>query len=134
MVLDTSALLVVLLNEPESTGFRGAIEDDPVRLLSAASLLEASIVIEARVGESGGRELDLLVHKAEIRVVSVDADQIDVARQAFRSFGKGRHPAALNYGDCLSYALSRVSGEPLLFKGNDFARTDVETARLITLE
>ena len=127
MVLDTSALVAILLNEPESPVFRDAIEADAVRLLSAASLLETAIVIEARFGEPGGRELDLLVHKAAVQVVSVDVEQVENARHAFRNFGKGRHPAGLNYGDCFSYALSRVSGEPLLFKGEDFARTDVRT-------
>jgi ribonuclease VapC len=126
MVLDTSALLVILLNEPESPEFRLAVEADPVRLVSAASLLETAMVIETRFGESGGRELDLLVHKADVHVVSVDLEQVEIARHAFRRFGKGRHPAGLNFGDCFSYALSRSSGEPLLFKGDDFAKTDVE--------
>ena len=125
MVLDTSALLTVLLNEPEADAFRLAIESDPVRLLSAASLVETAIVIEARVGEAGGRELDRLVQKADVEIVPVDADQADLARHAYRRFGKGRHPAGLNYGDCFSFALSQSSGEPLLFKGDDFARTDV---------
>lgn len=125
MVLDTSALLVLLLNEGDAPAFRLAIEADPVRLLSAASLVEASIVIEARVGEAGGRELDLLLQKASIEVVAVDAEQADIARHAFRSFGRGRHAAGLNYGDCFSYALAQVAGEPLLFKGDDFRQTDV---------
>ena len=127
MVLDTSALLVILLDEPESLKFRLAVEADPVRLVSAASLLETAIVIETRFGESGGRELDLLVHKADIHVVSVDLEQVEIARHAFRHFGKGRHPAGLNYGDCFSYALSQASGEPLLFKGEDFTKTDIES-------
>jgi ribonuclease VapC len=125
MVLDTSALLVILLQEPEASAFATAIEADPVRLLSAASLLETAIVIESRHGEAGGRELDLLIHRAAIGVAAVDIAQIDVARHAFRTYGKGRHPAGLNYGDCFAYALSRTSGEPLLFQGDDFARTDV---------
>ncbi len=89
-------------------------------------MLEASIVVEARLGEAGGRELDLLMHKAQIEVVAVTVEQLDVARHAFRTYGKGRHPAGLNYGDCFAYALSKTSGEPLLFKGNDFNQTDVE--------
>jgi len=125
MVLDTSALLVLLLNEGDAPAFRLAIEADPVRLLSAASLVETSIVIEARVGEAGGRELDLLLQKASIEVVAVDAEQADIARHAFRSFGRGRHAAGLNYGDCFSYALAQFAGEPLLFKGDDFSQTDV---------
>lgn len=125
MVLDTSALLVILLDEPESPAFRNAIEEDPVRLLSAPSLLEAALVVEARFGEAGGRELDLLIHKAEIQVVVFDADQAELARDAWRQFGRGRHPAGLNFGDCFSYALAKVSGEPLLYKGGDFSLTDV---------
>ena len=131
MVLDTSALLVILLGEPESAEFREVIEMDPVRLLSAASFLETAIIVETRFGEPGGRELDLLMHKAAIQVVSVDAEQVEVARHAYRLFGKGRHPAGLNYGDCFSYALSRVSGEPLLFKGEDFQRTDVRSVTAV---
>ncbi len=130
MVLDTSALLAVLLNEPDAEPLRRAIEADPVRLLSAANLAEVAIVIEARVGEAGGRELDLLIHKAAIDVVSVDAAQADLARHAYREFGKGRHGAGLNYGDCFAYALSQSSGEPLLFKGDDFSRTDVMAVTL----
>ena len=82
--------------------------------------------MEARLGEAGGRELDLLVHKAQMEVVAVTVEQLEMARHAFRTYGKGRHPAGLNYGDCFAYALSKTSGEPLLFKGNDFSRTDVE--------
>jgi ribonuclease VapC len=125
MVLDTSALLALLLNEPEAEEFRTAVEDDLTRLVSAATLLETALVIETRKGEPGGRELDALIHKAEIEVVPVDAEQVSEARRAFRRFGKGRHAAGLNFGDVFAYALTRTSGEPLLFKGDDFARTDV---------
>jgi ribonuclease VapC len=130
MVLDTSALLAVLLNEPEATEYALAIDADPVRLLSAANLVETSIVIEARVGDAGGRELDLLLHKAAIEVVAVDAAQADLARHAYRQFGKGRHAAGLNYGDCFAYALAQSAGEPLLFKGDDFNKTDVTAVPL----
>jgi len=125
MVLDTSAVLAILLNEPEAPAFERAIESDPTRLMSAASFLETAIVIEARFGEAGGVELDLLVHKAGIDIAAVTADQAEIGRQAFRQYGRGRHPAAMNFGDCFAYALSRTSGEPLLFKGDDFSRTDV---------
>jgi ribonuclease VapC len=125
MVLDTSALLAILLNEPEAAAFARAIEADPVRLLSAANLVETGIVIEARVGEAGGRELDLLLHKAAIEVVAVDAAHAELGRHAYREFGKGRHAAGLNYGDCFAYALAQFTGEPLLFKGDDFSKTDV---------
>ena len=125
MVLDTSAVLAILLNESEAPAFGLAIELDPIRLISAASLVETSIVIEARVGEAGGRELDLLLHKAAIEVVAVDTVQAELARHAYRQFGKGRHPAGLNYGDCFAYALAQSAGEALLFKGGDFTQTDV---------
>src|SRR6266545_2500225 len=105
MVLDTSALLTVLLNESDAAAFRLAIESDPIRLVSAATLVETAIVIETRVGEAGGRELDLLIHKAAIEIVSVDNGQADLARHAFRQFGKRRHRAGLNFGDCFAYAL-----------------------------
>jgi ribonuclease VapC len=125
MVLDTSALLVLLLDEPEADAHRAVLEDDETRLVSAATLLETSIVIEARKGEAGGRELDLLIHKAGIDVVPVDAEQVAEARRAYRRFGRGRHAAGLNLGDVFAYALARTSGEPLLFKGEDFSKTDV---------
>lgn len=129
MVVDTSAVLALLLDEPEAETFRVAIEDDDTRLVSAATLLETALVIEARKGEAGGRELDLLVHKAAMAVVALDEEQVSEARRAWRRFGRGRHAAALNFGDLFAYALARTSGEPLLFKGDDFARTDV--ARVI---
>ena len=125
MVLDTSVLLALLLDEPEAEEFRTAVEEDTTRLVSAATLLETALVIEARKGEPGGRELDALIHKAEIVVVAVDAEHVSEARRAYRRFGKGRHAAGLNFGDVFAYALARTSGEPLLFKGEDFARTDV---------
>ena len=125
MVLDSSALLALLLAEPEAEAFRLAIEDDTTRLVSAATLLETSIVIEARKGPDGGRELDLLIQKAEIEVVAFDPIQVSEARRAYRRFVKGRHGAGLNFGDAFAYALSRTSGELLLFKGEDFAKTDI---------
>jgi ribonuclease VapC len=125
MVLDTSALLALLFNETEADDIEIAIDADPVRLLSAASYVETAIVVEARLGESGGREFDLLLHKARIEVVAVTSEQAEVARGAWRRFGRGRHKAALNFGDCFAYALSATAGEPLLFKGRDFAKTDV---------
>ncbi|HSN54430.1 MAG TPA: type II toxin-antitoxin system VapC family toxin [Candidatus Sulfomarinibacteraceae bacterium] len=126
MVIDTSAVVAILLDEPESPVIRRAIEDDPVRLMSTASFVEAAMVIETRFGEAGGRELDLLLHTARIELIPVDREQAELARDAFRQFGKGRHRAGLNFGDCFSYALARVSGERLLFKGDDFGHTDVE--------
>ena len=125
MVVDSSALLAILLNEPDAEPIRRAFDRDDVRVLSAATLLEVSMVIESRKGESGGRDLDLLISKSKIEVIPVDESQVDEARRAWRRFGRGRHPAGLNYGDLFSYALARTTGQPLLFKGNVFARTDV---------
>ncbi len=125
MVIDTSALLAILLDEPERRDFVERIEADATRLISAATLLETALVIESRRGEAAGRELDLLIHRAQISIVPFDAEQTEVARIAWRKYGKGRHVARLNYGDCFSYALTMVSGEPLLAKGEDFGQTDV---------
>lgn len=125
MVIDTSALVAMLGDEPEAHRFEAAVEADPVRLMSTASYLEAAIVIETRFGEPGGRELDLWLHRARVELVSVDAAQADAARSAYRRYGRGRHRAGLNYGDCFAYALASISGEPLLCKGDDFAHTDI---------
>ena len=126
MVIDTSAIAAILFDEPDAAALEGKIVDDPVRLMSAATFLEATIVIEARLGDPGGREFDLWLHRAEIEILPVDAEQADMARRAWRSFGRGRHPAGLNYGDCFSYALAATHDEPLLFKGDDFTKTDVK--------
>ena len=126
MVIDTSALIAILLQEQDAVRLAEAIEAGSPLLLSAASLFEASMVIESRKGEAGGRELDLLIYRSGIEVLAVDQDQAETARQAWRRFGKGRHPAALNYGDCFSYALAKSRRLPLLFRGNDFVRTDIE--------
>ncbi len=130
MVIDTSALLAILFDEPEADDIAVALDDDPVRLISAGSLLETAIVVEARLGEAGGRELDLLVHKARIETVAVTPEQAEVARSAWRRFGRGRHDASLNFGDCFAYALAATTGEPLLFKGTDFGKTDVQRVAL----
>ena len=125
MVIDTSAIVAIALNEPDAAELEVRIADDPVRLISAATVLEATIVLETRLGDAGGREFDLWLLKIGAETVPVDAEQADAARRAWRRFGKGRHAAALNYGDCFSYALALTRGEPLLFKGEDFAKTDV---------
>jgi ribonuclease VapC len=130
MVIDTSAIIAVLLNEAGAAHIAQAIESSSQRLLSAANLLEASIVIESRKGEAGGRELDLLLHRAAIEIVGVDQDQAETARIAWRRFGKGRHPTGLNYGDCLAYALAKIRHLPLLFQGDDFSQTDIDTVPL----
>ncbi|KSV77468.1 ribonuclease [Sinorhizobium sp. GL2] len=128
MVIDTSVLAAIAFNEPEAAAFRERIADDPVRLISAATVLEAAMVIETRLGEAAGADLDLWLYKAEVEIVPVTAEHSDRARRAWRRYGKGRHPASLNYGDCFSYALAALSGEPLLYKGNDFSQTDIEAA------
>lgn len=130
MVLDTSSLVAILSGEPEQQAFIRAIERSDVRLVSAATLLEASIVIETRYGAAGAHHLDRLLERAEVEVVPVDGEQASAARAAWRRYGKGRHPAALNFGDCFSYALAVTRGEPLLFKGNDFSQTDVPVVPL----
>ena len=128
MVIDTSALAAILFAEPERDDLIGRIAADGRRLISAGTLLEAGILVEARRGEVAGRELDLFLHRAGVVCVAVDERQATIARAAWRAFGKGRHPAGLNYGDCFSYALARASGEPLLYKGDDFAHTDIPSA------
>ena len=129
MVIDTSALAAIFFGEPERQEFLAAITAAENRLVSAASVLETGIVLEARQGEAAGREFDLFVVRANLRIVPVDAEQVDLARTAWRKYGRGRHPAGLNFGDCFSYALARASGEPLLAKGTDFASTDIAVCK-----
>ena len=128
MVADTSALVAVLLREPTADRLTGALDQATVIRCSAVSLVEAAMVMQGRLGERGERELDLLAARLRIEIVPVTVEQAEVARSAFRRFGKGRHPAGLNFGDCFSYALARALGEPLLFVGNDFSQTDVQVA------
>ncbi len=130
IAIDTSALVSVLLNEESAVQVAQAMDRSASRLLSAANLLEATMVIESRKGEAGGREFDLLLYRTGIEIVPVDQDQAEIARLAWRRFGRGRHPAALNYGDCFAYALARSRRAPLLFVGNDFTRTDIEPVPL----
>lgn len=126
MVIDTSALLAIFLAEPERKSFLESILQSETRMISAANVLETGIVLEARRGEAAGREFDLFVVRANLQVASVDSEQTEIARSAWRKYGKGRHPAALNFGDCFAYALAKALGEPLLAKGSDFALTDIE--------
>lgn len=128
MVIDASAIVAIAFNEPEALGFERRIADDPVRLISAATILEAAMVIESQLGQVGGSDLDLWLHKVGVEIVVVDASHADAARRAWRRFGKGRHPAGLNFGDCFAYALARLTQEPLLFKSDDFAKTDIQPA------
>ena len=128
MILATSAILAVLFDEPERAAFVRAIAAAPTRSVSAATALEAALVVEARRGEGAGRQLDLLLHRARVRSAPVDEHQVELAREAWRRYGMGRHPAGLNFGDLFSYALARSTGEPLLFTGDHFGRTDVVPA------
>jgi ribonuclease VapC len=128
MVLDTSAIVAILLNEPERHRFVRLIEAAPVRQLSAASRVEATLVIEGRKRAAGRAALDLLLTEAEVEIVAVTLEQVEIACQAFRRFGRGRHQAGLNFGDVFAYALAKSTGEPLLFKGDDFSKTDVTSA------
>ena len=128
MVIDTSALLAILQDEPERRSFNEAIEAAESRVMSVANYGEVSIVIESRYGAEGLRELDRFVDHAGIELVGVDVGQGKIARDAFSRFGKGRHPAGLNFGDCFAYALARSLAQPLLFKGDDFLKTDLATS------
>lgn len=125
MVIDTSAIAAIFFAEAERSRFLEALLASSKRLISAATVLEAGMVIEARQGEAGGREFDLFLVRSGLEVIPVDAEQAEIARSAWRKFGKGRHPASLNFGDCFSFALAKSSGEPLLAKGSDFAATDI---------
>ena len=128
MVIDTSALVALLQDEPERGAFNEAIEAADRRSMSVVSFVEASMILETRFGPDGVRALDLVIAKADIELVPVDAEQAHAARTAFRAYGKRRHPAGLNFGDCFAYALARTLGEPLLFKGSDFSLTDVDVS------
>ena len=128
MVVDSSALLCLLLGEPESERVADALENSPRTLISAPTFLEASIVAEARLGPRGVLNLQAAMRAAEIDVVAFTAEQAHVAAEAWRRFGRGRHPANLNYGDCMSYAAAITHQAPLLFVGDDFARTDLTAA------
>lgn len=125
MVIDTSAILAILFNEPDAELFIDLISKDSKRLMSAGTLLELMIVVEAKKGEAGARELDLFLHRSRIDIVPFDSEQAEIARCAWRKFGKSNHRASLNFGDCFAYALAKTSNEHLVFKGNDFTQTDL---------
>ncbi|MDE0047854.1 MAG: type II toxin-antitoxin system VapC family toxin [bacterium] len=128
MIIDTSAILAILFGEADATRYEKAIAMGWPRRMSAVALLEAAMVIEGRGGAPAGQALDAVLEKASIELVAVTAEHAIAARRAWRRFGKGNHPAALNFGDCFAYALAETTGEPLLFKGSDFALTDVRAA------
>jgi ribonuclease VapC len=127
MIIDTSALIAILYNEADADLYADALAKSEYRLMSAANYLESGIVIDRQRGAAAGRQLDSLILRAEVKVESVTREQADIARQAYLDFGKGAHPAGLNFGDCFSYALAKSLGLPLLFKGKDFALTDIES-------
>jgi ribonuclease VapC len=128
MILDMSALVAVLYGEPEARDFVERIRAADVCRISVANHVELSMVIESQLGPNGTRQADAFLRRAGVVVEPVTIEQGDLARQAFLDFGKGRHKAGLNFGDCFSYALARATGEALLFKGDDFALTDIRRA------
>lgn len=129
MVIDTSVVLAFLFLEPDWEQFSEAIQSDSIRLISAASVLEASLVTTARLGPDSLDELDLLLVRLGAQIMPFGTQELALARKALLKYGKGRHPAALNFGDCFSYALAASTGQPLLFKGNDFSQTDIARFR-----
>ena len=134
MVIDTSAIIAVLADEPERHDIVAQIARAGRRLISAGTYLEAVIVTRARFGADGLRDLRQLLATAGLQIAPFDADQAAIAAEAYDRYGKGRHPAGLNFGDCFAYALSRASSEPLLFKGDDFPKTDALCVNLQDLE
>ena len=128
MIIDSSALLTVLYREQDAERYEKAIASAMNPRMSVANLLETSIVLESRGGEAAGHELDLFLRDAEIELVPVGLEHLEAARRTWRRFGKGNHPASLNFGDCFAYALADLMDEPLLFKGEDFTHTDIEAA------
>jgi len=128
MIIDTSVLVAILYREPEAERFTRLIHAADRCRMSVANHLELAMVIENQLGPEGMRQADMFIRQSGIIIEPVTLGQGELARQAFLDFGKGRHKAGLNYGDCFAYALSKASGEPLLFKGNDFALTDITPA------
>jgi ribonuclease VapC len=125
MILDTSALAAIFFDEAEANQFVQIIHDSDHCLISAGNFLELSVVLEAQIGIEAVRQCDMFFRRAGIGIEPFTVEQAHLARQAYHDFGKGRHPAGLNLGDCFAYALAKQTGEPLLFKGEDFRKTDV---------
>jgi ribonuclease VapC len=128
MIVDTSALVSILDQEAEAERLARAIAAASERMLSAANLVETGIVMQVRRGDEADRDLDLLLAKLKIDIIPVSGKQANLARKAFQHYGRGRHPAKLNFGDCFAYALAKDSSAPLLFKGSDFSQTDIMIA------
>ena len=131
MVVDTSALIAIFLNEPDAEIISATLASSYPRIISAVSVLEASIVMESKKGQAGIALLDELLTSAQFEVIPFDDVQQRIAREAYRNFGKGRHPAGLNFGDCCSYALARARNDTLLFKGDDFEKSDIAPTPLV---
>jgi ribonuclease VapC len=129
VIIDTSAIIAILFNEDDAETYARAITQADSCRVSAATFVEAAIVVAAQTKNVGGTQLDAFFRRAGIVIEPVTEEQAHIARQAFTDFGKGRHAAGLNYGDCFSYALAKSTGEPLLFKGRDFAKTDLLAAK-----
>ncbi|MBR0644623.1 type II toxin-antitoxin system VapC family toxin [Plastoroseomonas hellenica] len=128
MIIDTSAIMAILLREPDAARFGAALSETAGTTMSAATLVELTMVAEGRAGAPVRPVLDALLMESDIEVVPFTAEHAALAADGWRRFGRGRHPAALNLGDCFAYALSKARDEPLLFKGEDFAQTDVKAA------
>jgi ribonuclease VapC len=128
MILDTSVLAAIFFGEPEAAHYTQLIHGADRCLMSAANFVELCIVIEGQIGPDAGRQCDAFFRRAGIGIEPVTVEQAHMARQAFLDFGKGRHPAGLNFGDCFAYALAKITGEPLLFQGEDFKKTDITSA------
>jgi ribonuclease VapC len=128
MILDTSAIIAVLFNEDDANLYAELITQSDSRRMSAATFVETAIVVETQTRTSGSRQLDAFMRRADIAIEPVTEEHAHIARQAFIDFGKGRHAAGLNYGDCFSYALAKATGDPLLFKGKVFSKTDLVAA------
>lgn len=128
LVMDSSAIVAILQREPSADALIETLERHDIRRMASATLLETCMVMFSRYGDAGEREVDTFVHRTGTQIIPVTLEHVDIARSAYRHYGKGRHTAALNYGDCFSYALAKSLGEPLLYTGRDFAQTDIETA------
>ncbi len=128
MIVDSSAIIAILESEPEADAMQKALDHSPSRAISAVNYVEAAVVIDGRGDPVLSRGFDNFLFETRIRIESVTPEQARLAREAYRDFGKGRHRAGLNFGDCFSYALAKEKREPLLFKGDDFRQTDVEVA------
>jgi ribonuclease VapC len=128
VIVDTSVLIAFLLQEPEAPLIANALADSPVRRVPASCLLEASMILLGRGGENAVGDLDLFIARYRMEIVPFTESQARLARDAFRRYGKGRHAAGLNFGDCMAYATAKETGEELLFKGTDFAQTDIVAA------